>query len=383
MRERILIVDDDAEVLNSFRRHFYKTYDLVTASSGQEGLQRLAEGPFMVIVSDYLMSPMDGIHFLAQAKALAPNTTRILLTGYADVKIAMEAVNEGHIFRFLAKPSTPEALDRAIQAGLEYFRLVTAERELLEQTLNGSLAMLTEILSLVNPAAFSRAVRIKKIVGVMLKHLNAAPTWYYELAATLSQIGFVTLPPSLLDKIHQQRSLTEQEQAMLSNHPHVARKLIEKIPRLEIIAPMIENQSRPYADFPAVGGASLPQDPKALGAQLLKVAIDYDDLSSGGDAPASILRMMEARQGVYNPALLSAISEIATSGAGWERCALRLVELNSGMVVDEDIFTLDHLLLLRRGQEITDTVLARLQNINLNSKIKEPFQVLVLKAKGK
>jgi response regulator RpfG family c-di-GMP phosphodiesterase len=381
VREKVLIVDDDLEILNSFRRHFYKTYDLVTASSGEEGLKRLAEGLFVVIVSDYLMSSMDGVKFLAQAKTLAPDATRILLTGYADVNIAIESVNEGHVFRFLTKPCTPEALARSIQAGIEYHRLVTAERELLEQTLNGSLALLAEILSLVNPAAFSRAVRIKKFVVTVVKYLNITPTWYYELAATLSQIGCVTLPPSLFDKIHQQRNLTEQEQEMLNSHPHVARKLVEKIPRLEIIAPMIDNQAKPYSDFPAVWGAALPKDPKVLGAQLLKIAIDYDDLSSGGDSQAHILRVMEARTGQYNPAILSALSKTTTGGAAWERRLLRLVDLKTGMVVNEDIITLDDLLLLRRGQEITETVLARLQNITLNSKIKEPFQTLVLKGK--
>jgi response regulator RpfG family c-di-GMP phosphodiesterase len=377
MKETVLIVDDDLEVLNSFRRHFYKTYQLVTAGSGEEGLKRLKESPYMVVVSDYLMAPMDGIHFLAQAKALSPNTTRILLTGFADVHIAIDAVNEGHIFRFLTKPCTPAALAQSIQAGIEYHRLLMAERELLEQTLNGSLSMLAEILSLVNPAAFSRAVRVKKLVAMLVQKLNVTPTWHYELAATLSQVGFVTLPPYLVEKIHQQQKLTDQEQLMLSDHPHVARKLIDKIPRLEVVGPMIENQDKPYADFPVLPGTLLPKDPTVLGAQLLKVAIDYDNLAGGGSAQADILRVMEARRGDYNPMILAAIGETAAGGVAWDRRLLRLFELKSGMVVDEDILTLDRLLLRRRGQEITETVLARLRNISVNSKVKEPFQTLV------
>jgi hypothetical protein len=164
---------------------------------------------------------------------------------------------------------------------------------------------------------------------------------------------------------------------MLNNHPHIARKLIEKIPRLEIIAPMIEDQRKTYVDFPMLPGSSLPKEPAVLGAQILKVAIDYDDLAGSGFSHADIMQKMETRKGHYNLLILSAVVEQMISSVSWERRQVNIFELKTGMVVDEDITTIENVLLLRRGHEVTETVLTRMFNVNSYSKIKAPFQVLI------
>ncbi|HEY9077293.1 MAG TPA: HD domain-containing phosphohydrolase [Anaerolineaceae bacterium] len=377
MAEKVLIVDDDLEILNSFRRYFYKTLNLETASNPIDALKMVKDFQFQVIVSDYKMPQMDGIRFLTLTREISPDSSRIMLTGYADVQTAIDAVNQGQIFRFLTKPSPPESVEVAIQAGIEYYKLKTAERVLLEQTLNGSISLLVEILSLVNPVAFSRTSRIKKIVTGVVKSLNLTPAWIFELAATLSQIGFVAIPPELLEKVFQQKSLSEQERIMINNHPVTARKLIEKIPRMEIVAQMIANQQKVYTDYPYLPAGQLPKDIGDMGAQILKVAIDYDNFSAAGYSYSEILRSMELRKGYYNPMILSALGATTTSSMQADLRKVNVYELEIGMIVDEDITTLDQKLLLQRGQEITETVLIRLRNINTHSKIKEPFTVLV------
>ena len=89
---------------------------------------------------------MDGIQFLAQIREMSPDTVRIMLTGHADLENAIQAVNEGNIFRFLTKPCDNNILIQVLSQGLEQFRLVTAEKELLEKTLQGSINVLTELL---------------------------------------------------------------------------------------------------------------------------------------------------------------------------------------------------------------------------------------------
>jgi DNA-binding NtrC family response regulator len=128
METKVLLVDGDEEVLNSLRHYFRKSFPLVTASTVKEGLRLLKGGEYMVVVADYMMPKMDGILFLRFAQEGAPDTTRILLCGSADTKDATEALNQGHIFRFLTKPCTPEDLGQAIQAGIEYYRYPTAEK---------------------------------------------------------------------------------------------------------------------------------------------------------------------------------------------------------------------------------------------------------------
>ena len=131
MTERVLFVDDDPQILNAFRRGLRKRLDLHTAEGGKAGLEALEkEGPFAVVVSDQQMPEMDGITLLREVKNRAPLTVRMMLTGNADQGTAAAAVNEGHIFRFLTKPCTPDELAAAVDAAKEQYRLVTAERDL-------------------------------------------------------------------------------------------------------------------------------------------------------------------------------------------------------------------------------------------------------------
>ena len=120
--------------LQAFQRQLRKDFDLVAACGGQEGLDALgSHGPFAVIVSDMRMPGMDGIEFLAQARKRAPDSVRIMLTGCADQRTAINAVNTGRIFRFLAKPCPPEALANALREGIAQYRLITAEKDLLHR----------------------------------------------------------------------------------------------------------------------------------------------------------------------------------------------------------------------------------------------------------
>jgi hypothetical protein len=115
------------------------------------------------------MPGMNGVQFLAQVRQAAPNTVRMMLTGYSDISAAMDAVNEGNIFRFLAKPCEQEILAKAIASGLVQYRLVRSEKDLLENTLMGSIKVLTDVLGAVSPEAFGKSIRITHCV----RHLVA------------------------------------------------------------------------------------------------------------------------------------------------------------------------------------------------------------------
>ena len=248
MTEKILLTDDDPNILSAFRRRLRRQFQLETALGGQEGLKILEDrGPFAVIVSDMRMPDMDGIQLLTRVKERAPDTVRMMLTGNADLQTAIEAVNEGSIFRFLTKPCPPETFARALRAGLEQYHLIVAEQELLEKTLSGSIKLLTEMLSLISPTAFSQASRVRRYVRHIATRLGLADAWQFEVAAMLSQIGCVSVPPRILDKIHTGRSLSSDEQGIFSAHPAVGARLLANIPRLETIAQMIEGQGLPFA----------------------------------------------------------------------------------------------------------------------------------------
>jgi signal transduction histidine kinase len=136
---KILFVDDDRAILDSLRRALGRCYDMATALGPEEGLHLLrTSGPFAVIVSDLRMPGLDGVEFLKQAKAVAPEAVAVMLTGHGDLDAAMAAVNEGHIFRFLTKPCPPAILSRSLDAALAQYSLGAANRELLRVTLENA-----------------------------------------------------------------------------------------------------------------------------------------------------------------------------------------------------------------------------------------------------
>ena len=115
-------------VLDSLRLAFRKRFNVRTALGPEHGVYILqTEGPFAVVVSDLKMLGMDGVTFLSEVKALSPNTTRIMLTGHADLDTALEALNQGLVFRFLTKPCPTDVIAKAVESGLEHYRLRIAE----------------------------------------------------------------------------------------------------------------------------------------------------------------------------------------------------------------------------------------------------------------
>jgi len=374
--ERVLLVDDDPNILAAYRRQLGRRFKLQTASGGEEAFELLrTQGPFAVVVSDLRMPRMDGIRFLALVRKAAPDTVRIMLTGQADLEAAAAAVNEGSIFRFLTKPCPTPVLAKALEDGLEQYRLVTAERVLLEKTLSGAIRVFTEILSMVSPLAFSRASRIKRVVKDLTGTLGLANAWRYELAAMFSQIGCVALPPDILQKAYAGKPLTEVEKKLFEEHPKVGAKLLGHIPRLEKIARMVENQTRDFCDFPPAQREA--NDPVVIGAQLLKTADDYDRLVSGGLPPSAAAAQLAENTGKYHPKVLRALVAVSGKESGAEKRALPVEALAVGMILEEEVTAKNGLLLVAKGQEITPAVLERLRNFKQTIGVSEPIHVRV------
>lgn len=132
-KDKILIVDDEEKLLKLFARQLQTLYSVKTATSGDQALEIINNsGPFAVVISDFRMPEMNGVEFLAQAKEIEPDTIRMMISGFADLEVVMEAINEGNIFRFLTKPCKPDIFSRAVQDGVRQYHLVQQERQLAE-----------------------------------------------------------------------------------------------------------------------------------------------------------------------------------------------------------------------------------------------------------
>ena len=377
MANRILCVDDDPNILEGYKRQLRKEFELATAVGPEQGLRMVTEqGPFAVVVSDLQMPGMNGVEFLAQVRAHDPDTVRMLLTGNAELQAAIDAINQGQIFRFLTKPCTPEALANAMKAGLAQYHLITAERELLEQTLSGSIRVLCEVLSLVNPEAFGRSSRITRYVEAIAAHLEVTELWEIKTAAMLSQIGCVILPESVLKKVYRGVALTPEEMQLYHQHPFLAADMIVKIPRMKRVAEIIRSQDKYYDGYGVLGdnrqGNKIPME-----ARILKVAMDFDALESAGKTKAEAFGEMKQRKGWYDPTVIDAMKAAFAQEIKYEIRTAFVADLRDGMVLGEDVKSSQDVLLASKGQEVNQSMILRLQNYGKTGEVRQPFTILL------
>jgi response regulator RpfG family c-di-GMP phosphodiesterase len=376
MGKRILFVDDDVNLLASYRRQFGKRYDVHLAAGGDDGLRVIEQHrPCPVVIADMSMPGMNGAEFLTRVRAVSPDTVRIMLTGHADVSTAVAAVNQGQIFRFLTKPCPRETLETTILAGLEQYRLITAERELLERTLRGSVWTLVEIMGLVNPAVFSRATRMRNYAREVLKEMELPQSWRYELAAMLSQIGAVTLPPALLERVEAGAVLTPDEQKMFDSRAAVGARLVGSIPRLEPIADMIQGQLTGTVPAEKRLSDETEIDAAAFGAKLLRTVQRLDTLVQRGATLADAIDELGDHGQGMGLDVLSALRASLRKRAAVETRMVTVADLVTGMIVDEEVRASDGTALVPKGQEVTYAVLSRLQNFAAGVGVVEPFRV--------
>jgi response regulator RpfG family c-di-GMP phosphodiesterase len=351
-------VDDEPNVLEGLRDTLRRSFDVRTATSGIEALALLKAEPdaYAVVVSDMRMPIMDGAAFLAEALRWAPDATRMLLTGFADIDAAVNAVNNAQLFRFLTKPCSPDELVRACTAATVQHRLVTSERVLLEQTLHGSVKALADVLALANPIAFGRAVTVQASVRRLAKAVGMQDPWEVEVAAMLAPIGAVTLPASTAEKLYVGAPLSEDEVAMVNRVPAITRQILENIPRLEGVMQILDTYARPFKE--GAGSAVIP-----IGARMLRIARDYDALAAQGlDAPVA-LSTMGSREGIYDSHILQTFTEITGTDPEMRVREITVGELRAGMTLADDVRSTAGQLLIAHGHEAKEGLIERLRNL--------------------
>jgi len=380
MNEKILFVDDDPNLLASVERNLRRKFQLETAEGGEAALAKIAErGPYAVVVSDRQMPRMDGIQFLTLVKQRAPDTVRIMLTGNADLEAAIKVVNEGGIFSFLTKPCPPDMLSAALDNALNQYRLIVAEKELLSKTLSGSIKLLTDILSIMEPQSFGRAQSMRDVITNVANKFKVDNAWEIHLAVMLAPIGYVTIPPETLLKARRDEVLSKVEEQIVTQVPETAARLLANIPRLEGVGRIVRYQHKHYdgTSFPpdSIAGESIP-----LGSRLLKILVDMAELHTGGRSRSQVLDEMHLRRGWYDPMLLGAVRAYygaAASSVENERpqISVGINDLAPGMVLRSNIETKDGTLILVKGHQISEMTLEKIHNFDRISGIKEPVFV--------
>jgi response regulator RpfG family c-di-GMP phosphodiesterase len=377
MTNKILFVDDEANILTSFKRQLRKYFAIETALGPEKGLRILKErGPFAVVVSDLRMPVMDGIEFLGKVRKMYPHTVRMVLTGHADLQSAIKAVNEGHIFRFLTKPCDPDTLSKVLNTGIEQYHVITAEKALREKTLKGSINVMTELLTLANPEAFGRSSRIKRLTTQVATFLGITDLWRLQTAAMLSQAGFVILPEETLDNLYRGEEPGGEAKQVFDMHPGITSDLLRNIPRHEEVARIIAYQEK------RLDGTGNPKDRVKgeeipLGSRILKAILDFDMLDVAGVPEADAIAQMEKRQGWYDPAVLHAMKMALGVERSYEVLSVGVREMKEGMILGQDVTTEQGKLLIAKGQKVSQPLIERLKNVAKVTRVKEPIRVII------
>lgn len=375
MNNNVLFVDDDVNILQGYQRTLRRQFEVETADSGMAALKLLDAGKsYAVVVSDMRMPGMDGLQFLQAVKARTEDSVRIMVTGNTDQQTAIGAINEGDVFRFLTKPCEPQTLVKTVQDALEQYRLVQAEKELLEGTLAGAVGALGDTLGLVNPEAFGRIDRLKDLIAALGPAVGFGPAWKAGVLATLSQLGCVILSEETVRKISRGQRLSAEEQQLYEMHPSIACNMIEKIPRLGDVAEAIRYQMKNY------DGTGVPHDRLAgelipLGARLLKVVSDFTAAESAGYSTLDALARMRDVMHEYDPGILKALANHLGVKKTPRKIKLSVSMVTPGMVVAEDVLTLDGHLLLRKGHKLLESSRERLLNHIANGHIADGIEV--------
>ncbi len=376
MNERILCVDDDPSVLQAYQRSLRKRYTIEPALGGDEAIAAVtSQGPYAVVVCDMRMPGMNGVQTLARIREIAPDTVRMMLTGNADQQTALEAVNEGRIFRFMNKPCPPEVFAAALDAGLEQYRLITAEKELLSKTLSGSVKLLTDVLGLVNPTAFGRASRVQRMVREICREMKVERSWLVEIAGMLSQIGCVSVPEEVLSKVYKRQPLSNVEERAFKTYPHTGRDLLVNIPRLEEVAEVVAHQNDSFEE--EVDSSDSRAEDVIVGAHILKVALDWDTLLSGGVSGDLAMAELNDNKKLYDPDVLDALRNVMHIEEVQVVRTVRIHDLFDGAVLADDVRTIKGTLLCAKGQEVTPSLRARLRNYVTNFGLEAPIKIFV------
>jgi len=231
---QILFVDDDTRLLASIRRMLGKAFSIQTAQSGAEALEILEKkGPFAVVVSDIKMPEMDGITFLSQVKERYPDTVRMLLTAFANLQNALDAINSGYVFRLLMKPCNEQNLHQALSDALYQHQLIHNQYEIeglrkLKKAMDGIVSGFVAMVEARDPytAGHQRKVTNLSLAIAQTLGLDRERMECLRLGAMVHDVGKVYIPSEFLNK---PAKLTEAEFTIIKAHPVVGYNILQHV----------------------------------------------------------------------------------------------------------------------------------------------------------
>ncbi|MBI1910779.1 MAG: response regulator [Deltaproteobacteria bacterium] len=415
MDNTILFVDDEKNILNSLVRLFRREgYNILTAEGGHEALELIARNKVDLVISDHRMPVMDGVEFLSKVKESSPDTIRFMLTGYAELKAVMAAINKGEVYRYITKPWNDEELKRTVEDAVEKINLLHENKRLHEVTkrqnallvdLNKNLEkkvdektkkirenffafvkICADLMELYDQHAGGhnkRVASMAKGIGMQME-LDNADLELIESAALLHNIGLIGAPKDIFEK--EESSLQENEKAILRHNPILSQDLLSSIDSLRQVGIIIRSQMEGY------NGGGYPDGLKNeeihLGARIIAVCKLFDILRHGRerlDFEDAINRIKAERGLSFDPIVVDTFIDYAQRFRNEvvedrrchpSYCEIELSNIRGGMALAKNLVTSKGRLLVTAGTVLTNALIEKVLNFNKIEPITEAVRIV-------
>jgi response regulator RpfG family c-di-GMP phosphodiesterase len=406
---RLLVVDDEEIVLVALRETLRRDgYEVVTTDNAVKALELLREQPFSVILTDQQMPMLTGLEFLAQAKQIQPESTRILITAVLNLNTVIDAINKGEIYRFVVKPWLREELLATVKNAVQRYELVcrnavlqaatlaaneklakvneTLEAQIrrveeqkraLEQNLQRSVELCLQTMQTFYPLLGSQARRVHSICQAMARdlHLPHEQAQALEIAAWLHDIGLVGVPRSLIKRwLDAPDSLSEPERSLLQHHPVLGQELAAFVHDLGAVGLTIRGHHEHFdgGGYPDhLAGDSIPWL-----ARLLAVAVGFSECRHADtDAVEAVKRGVGT---AFDPEAVRVFLRVLPQAAvPRKQREMLLSELQPGMVLATSVHTASGMLLIPEGQRLSAAYIDKLRNHDRVNPIRQSLLVHV------
>jgi putative two-component system response regulator len=322
-KPRILFVDDEPAILESLRRSVRREFAADLAIDADHGLDYLRRsGPYCIVVSDMRMPGMNGAEFLATVRTVSPESVRVMLTGCDEMEVAVQAVNDGCIFKFLSKPVATEVLLECLRICLAHYLEQSEQKQVMASTIHA-----LEQLDVATLAAFARAIdanspwtagHSERVTALALRigHTMGLPGRDLQIlhrGGLLHDIGKIGTPPAILDK---PGKLEAWENEIMQSHVKVGIRILEPI---DCFRDMLCVVAQHHERFDGSGyPAGLEGEQISLHARIVAVADAFDALTSDrpyrkGVPQEKAIEILKQNSGTqFDPKVVEAVIHVAS-----------------------------------------------------------------------
>lgn len=409
VQTKILLVDDEESILKALRRLLAdEDLKIFTATSGIEALEIFKANDITLMISDQRMPQMTGVELLQQCREISPDCIRILLTGYADINVTIDAINGGAIKYYFNKPWDDDLLLSRIRESIEFAQMSKERKQLqkqiaeqneqlknfnlklkekvdeqtkeikeqhqeLNQSFMETIKAFSTFIEMRNKEVGSHSQRVAMLVKNMLKSYELGPSEYQDIvvSAYLHDIGKISLPDKIIKKLPDDYSFAEIE--LVKKHPTIGQTVVYNISGFEEIGVIIRNHHESYDGSGYPDGLVENQIP--LGSRIIRICDEFDhcafkggypDLKTLNEASARLVQFAGSR---FDPDIVKKfidrdIAKTIYYQEGQDTTHIHADDLMEGMVVAGDIFTRNGMFLLPKGAKLSKGMISRIRKIN-------------------